>query len=120
MDNVNGVTNNHIWYTNSGTGRATGAGLDDTTVRTADTLNVGLYAENGTGMVWEFQVLARPATYVQVGGFVYENATFVADAAASVKVELFLPDSTIADDTQIMVKTDDSNDNNSVFSVQAY
>lgn len=120
FDNLDTTANRHYWYTNGGFGRATGAGLDDTTVRTAGTLNVGLCSETSDGQFWEFQVLARPSTYVQVGGFAYGNGDFASDVNATLTVELYLPGSLTPNSVQEMTITSDSANNDAVFSVQAY
>lgn len=102
--------NNHLWYTPDGINRSTGAGLVDTTVRTAGTLNLRLAPENvSPGDIWEFNVLARVSSIVSASGFITKNAAFAGDGAASVVVELFLPGSTVADYSQTMPNNTSTN-----------
>ncbi len=101
--NFNNVTNNHIWYTNYGIARSTGAGLSDTTIRTVGSLGLRLSAEDSTsGFTWEFSVLARAGRAVSVLGFLQKNAAFGADVA---RVDLYLPGSSTPDATQTMSST---------------
>ncbi len=116
FDTRNLTANNHTWYTDKGSFQSTGAGLDDTTVRTADTLNLRMAPEDtSTGLIWEYLVLAVPGRTVEISGFIYENAAFVADGDASVTVELFLPGSTTADATKTMTKTTDEMSNDAAY-----
>lgn len=97
---LSNTDNNHIWYTPFGTARSTGAGLVDTNVRTAGTLNVRIAPENSTdGFTWDFLILARAMSAVSVTGFIQKNAALGSDV---VTVSLFLPGSTTADATQTM------------------
>lgn len=106
FDTLNGTVNNHIWYTEYGSARSTGAGLSDTTVRTSGTLNVRMYPENSTtGFSWSYKILAIPGRAVSALGFIQRNAAFSSDDCI---VELFLPGSTVADATQTMGTTSGS------------
>jgi len=105
--------NKHRWYTNYGSGQSTGAGMTDTNVRTSGSMAVRLSPEEATtGLQWEFDILARANTGVSVFGFIQKNAAFSTD---DVVVDLYLPGSTTADDTQTM--PDDTSWN--VFSLSA-
>jgi hypothetical protein len=85
----------HRWYTNHGSVSSSGAGLADTTVRTASSLALALKPEdNVAGQTWEFLVAAVPASQCGVFGYGYRNATF---SSGVFKVEVFLPGSTVAD-----------------------
>jgi hypothetical protein len=85
------TTNRHRWYTNTGSARSTGAGLEDTTVKTAGSLNLVLLPENNTvGFAWEFNVLAPATSLTFINGYLQKNATFGSSIA---KVELWLPGS---------------------------
>lgn len=100
--------NRHRWYTINGQGLSTGAGLDDTTVKTAGSLAVRLAPETSTGFSLRFKILSRPDTAVSVLGFSRMNAAFAGDASASLIVNLFLPGSSIADATQTVSKVADT------------
>lgn len=103
FDTLNNTTNNHRWYTEYGSAQSTGAGLADTTVRTASTLNVRLAPEEATtGFKYEYKILAVPSKAVFALGFLERNAAFAADTCL---VELFLPGSTVADASQTMATT---------------
>lgn len=118
---LNDVTNEHRWYAPEGVGSSTGAGLPDTTVRTAGTLNQRFAAEDSIiGLQWEFLVLARPSTFVSIAGFIYDNAAFVADLAATATVDLYLPGSTSPDATQVMTNTTNANSSDAVFALAAF
>ena len=85
------TTNKHRWYTNTGSARSTGAGLEDTTVKTAGSINVVLLPENNTtGFAWEFNVLAPASSLSFINGYLQKNAAFGTSVA---KVELWLPGS---------------------------
>lgn len=97
FNKLNNTANRHVWYSEYGSAQSTGAGLPDTTVRTAGTLNVRIAPENSaTGFSWEYLVPAVPGNAVQSFLFLQKNAAFGTDTA---KVELFLPGSTVADAT---------------------
>lgn len=107
FDAINDTANNHRWYTPEGVNYATGAGLSDTTTVFTDHLSVRLSPENATtGCKWEFQVLARPGYYVSAQGLAKKNAAFGTD---DLIVDLYLPDSTVANATVTM--PDDTNSN---------
>jgi len=115
------TANNHLWYTPNGIVRSTGAGLSDTTVRSAGTLNARFASESlDIGTSFSYLVLAKAQSYVQASGFIYENADFVADPAASVTVEFYLPGSTYPDSSQLMTLTTDANSNNAVYALTGY
>jgi len=120
FDTFNEVTNNHIWYTPRGIGRSTGASLDDTTVRTAGTLNVRIEPEDATnGFIWKYDILARPGALVPATGFIYGNAAFVGSGDASAKVELSFNNFKTVVDSQTMTLTTDSASNDAAYSVSA-
>lgn len=94
---LNGTANNHVWYTNTGIARSSGAGLVDTTTKTAGNLAVRLAPEDLTiGFVWEFLIALKASSAAQIVGFAQKNAAF---GTAVCTVELFLPGSTTADAT---------------------
>jgi hypothetical protein len=99
----NGSANNHTWYTNTGIARSTGAGLVDTTNKTAGNLTVRIAPENLTdGFVWEFLVGIKASTAASIFGFAQKNVAF---GVSVVTVELFLPGSTVADATVTLDNT---------------
>lgn len=82
-------TSKHRWYTNHGSWWSAGAGLTDTTVRTASSLSlVSKPEDNSAGSSWTFKIPANPTSAVGVFGYLYRNATF---SSGTLKVELFLP-----------------------------
>lgn len=102
----NDVSFAHYWYTNTGSAQATGAGLADTQVRTAGTHNVRLNPEDvTTGFKYQEKVLAEVGKAIQVYGWLYMNAAFAGDAAASLTVNLYRPNSLTPDSTQTITKT---------------
>lgn len=103
VDSQNQTVNNHLWYTKYGIARSTGSGLADTTVRTSGSLGVRIApTDSTTGFSWSFQIPAKANSYVAALGFLQKNAAFGTD---ELKVELFLPGSTVADATQTMGNT---------------
>jgi len=89
FDKFNQTTNDHRWYTPFGIARSTGAGLADTNVRTAGTLNVRIAPESSSpGFTWDFKILAKANSALYVNGFIQKNAAFGTD---DVIVELYLP-----------------------------
>ena len=83
------TTNEHRWYTPQGQARSSGAGLTETTVRTAGSLGLAFLPESNTdGFSWTTKIPASPTTNVFINGYVQRNATF---SSGTVKVELFLP-----------------------------
>lgn len=89
FQNLNDNTSSHRWYTSMGSWWSSGAGLTDTTVRTASSLAIVGKPENNTqGLRWTFKIPASPASNVGISGYVYRNATF---SSGTLKVELFLP-----------------------------
>lgn len=100
---LNNTENNHIWYTNNGIARNSGAGLVDTTTKTVGNFALRLAAENATsGFVWEFLIGINANSAASVFGFIQKNAAFGTDLCT---VELFLPGSTVADASQTMGNT---------------
>lgn len=100
FNKYNQTDNSHRWYTKYGQGMSTGAGLSDTTVRTASSLGLRIAPEDATtGFTYTFKVLAKANSVVSVSGFIKKNAAFSTD---DVIVELYLPTSTTADATYTM------------------
>lgn len=99
-------TSKHRWYTNKGSWWSSGAGLTDTTVRTASSLALVSKPENNsTGSSWTFKIPANPTSAVGIFGYVYRNATF---SSGTLKVELFLPGTLLTatpDDTYTFATT---------------
>lgn len=92
--------NRHIWFGKYGTGRSTGALLPDTTVYTPGSLGARFDPINSSiGFTWEFKILARAGRQVYVTGVVQKNAAMAAD---DVQVDLYLPESTTADDSDLL------------------
>lgn len=82
-------TSKHRWYTNKGSWWSAGAGLTDTTVRTASSLSLVSKPENNsTGSSWIFKIPANPTSQVGIFGYLYRNATF---SSGALTAELFLP-----------------------------
>jgi len=97
FQDMDGNTTKHRWYNNHGAGWSAGAGLTDTTVRTASSLSLVVKPEdNSAGFYWETTVPQNPTSQVGIFGYVYRNATF---SSGTCKVELFLDGSTVADAT---------------------
>lgn len=126
FENLNGTTYNNIAYTENGKLNATGAGLTDTTVRSGTTgeHSVRLDSETTTGRSTTFDVVATPNEAVLVTGYIWENAAFVADGAASVIAELYLPGLIVGTDTPsatvTMTKTTSSSSVNAAFTLAAF
>lgn len=100
---LNLTTNNHVWYTSKGIARSSGAGLVDTTNKTAGNLTVRLAPEDATsGFVWEFLVGIKASTAASIFGFAQKNVAFGTDVCT---VELFLPGSTVSDATATLDNT---------------
>lgn len=90
--------NNHRWYTVYGSAQSTGAALSDTNVRTPGSLALRMTPEDGSsGFFWQFYIPAKALSIVNFYGWFQLNSTFTGDAAASARVELWLPNSTVAD-----------------------
>lgn len=97
--------NNHAWYTEKGIARSTGAGLVDTTVRTAGSLGLRIAPEEAVdGFTWEFNIPAKANSIINFFGWFKLNAAFTGDAGASATVELWLPTSSSADATATLSK----------------
>lgn len=100
---LNLTANNHIWYTNTGIARSSGAGLVDTTTKTAGNFAARIAPENaGVGFVWEFLVGIKANSAASVFGFAQKNAAFGSSVCT---IELFLPGSTAADATATLDNT---------------
>lgn len=92
---LNQTINNHTWYTPYGSARSTGAGLVDTTVRTAGSLGARFAPEEGTtGFTWSFLIPSKANSITNFFGWFLLNAAFTGDASASARVELWLPGAT--------------------------
>lgn len=106
FQNMDANTSKHRWYTNTGWFSSAGAGLADTTVRTATSLALAIKPQNNTlGAELFFKVPANAMTQVTISGYLYRNATF---SSGTLKVDLFLPGTLLTDtpdDTQIMPTT---------------
>lgn len=93
----NQTANKHFYYNQYGIIQSTGSGLTDTTVRTSGSLGVRMAPNNASNnLMWQFNILAKASSIVNFMGFFQKNAAFGTDVA---KVELWLPGSTVADDT---------------------
>ena len=100
---LQGTTNNHVWYTPFGIARSTGAGLTDTTVRTAGSLGIRLAPEDATdGFTWQFYIPAKANSIVNFSGYALKNSTFGSSVA---RIELWLPGATAASATQTLNNT---------------
>lgn len=101
FSNINGTDQRNMWVTNRGVGYATGFGLPDTNTMVAGSYAAKLMAEDETdGMSWSFKVLAMAGENVTVNGFLER------DAACTATVDLYLPGSTIPDDSYTMPGAD--------------
>lgn len=117
FNKFNQTTNDHRWYTPYGIARSTGAGLADTNVRTAGTLNLRIAPENATtGFYWDFKIVARANSAVSIFGFIQKNAAFSTD---DVVVDLYLPGLTPGTDTPSATYTMPDNTSYNVFSLAA-
>ncbi len=113
----NQTENDHRWYTAFGSAQSTGAGLSDTTVRTAGSLGVRIAPEDSTtGFTWDFKILARATSAVSITGFIKKNSTFGTD---DVIVELYLPGLTPGVDTPSATQTMGDDTNWNVFNLAA-
>ena len=126
FENMNGTAYNNVAYTENGKLNATGAGLTDTTVRsgTSGEHSVRLDSETTTGRSTTFDVVATPNETVLVTGYIWENASFVADGSASVVAELYLPGLIVGVDTpsatKTMTKTTVSSSTDAAFTLSAF
>jgi hypothetical protein len=101
--NLSDTANNHVWYTNTGIARSSGASLVDTTTKTAGNLAVRIAPEDLTiGFIWEFLIGIKANSAAQIVGFAQKNAAFGSSVCT---VELFLPGSTVADATATLDNT---------------
>lgn len=96
-----GATDNkHFMYEPGGIKQSTGAGLDDTEVYDAGSLAMRMAPNNATdGVTHEFKVLCKVGKSVGMYGRIMKNATMATD---EVRVELWLPQSTSADEVAYM------------------
>ena len=105
MHRKDATANKHFMYSPEGTIQSTGAGLDDSTVRTAGSLGVRMSSTNlAAGLQWEFKILAKSSTNVYCAGFSKKSAGLVGKV---VNVKLFLPGSIAPDATTVL--TDNEN-----------
>lgn len=89
--------NKHRWYTNRGEAQSTGAGLEDTTIRTPGSLGVRLAPEDASdGFTWSFLVPAKAMSIVPFVGWFQKNAAFGSSTAT---ISMYLPGSTTPDAT---------------------
>lgn len=117
MQSVNGTQNDHRVYSSTGIRRSTGAGLADTTVRKADTLNMRFASESSSGEVFEYLIPSVVGQQVIANGYIYCNSAFAGDSSASILVELFLPGSTTADNSVTMTKTTDPDSTDAIYNI---
>ena len=97
---LNSAAQRYEAYFATGSWQSTGAGLSDTTVRTASSLAIRLSPEDAVnGIIYEFYVLARAGKAVNVLGYLKKNATFGTDV---LRVDFYLPGSITPDATQTM------------------
>jgi hypothetical protein len=117
INKYNQTANDHRWYTPYGMARSTGAGLADTTVRTAGSLGLRIAPESSsTGFSWDFKVLARASSAVSIIGFIQKNAAFSTD---DVTVDLYLPGLVPGTDTPSATVTMPDDTNWNVFNLAA-
>ena len=111
----NATDNKHYVYTPGGIIQSTGASLADTNVHTAGSLALRLTPNNvSNGIYWEYKVPCFVGYSAEANGFIQKNAAMASDET---RVELWMPQSTSADQVEYMPS--DSNWN--VFSLgQAY
>lgn len=89
FQNYNNGTTSFKWYTNYGSGWSSGAGLTDTTVRTAGSLALALKPENNSaGFTWSTLIPASGNTNVFVSGYMQRNTNF---SSGALTVSLYLP-----------------------------
>jgi len=89
FQNMDGNTSKHRWYTNRGSAWSSGAGLTDTTVRTASSLALAIKAEEATnGFLTYLKIPANPTSQAGISGYMYRNATF---SSGDLIIDLFLP-----------------------------
>lgn len=92
---LNQIAHNHAWYDVGGYAEATGAGLSDTTVRTAGGYNVKMNPQNATrGFQWIRKVKAVTNQIPFLKSYVRKNTTLT---SAPVTVGLYLPGTELTD-----------------------
>ena len=95
IQDMDGNTSKHRWYTNYGSFWSSGAGLTETTTRTVGSLSLAIKPENSsTGASLTFKVPANPTSNVQIYGYIYRNSTF---SSGDIVCELFLPGTLLTD-----------------------
>lgn len=100
----NQTENYHFWYTPYGKLSATGTGLPDTTVRTANSLGLNGQATSiAAPLTYQFKVFSKANYAVSALGFIQRDATF--NTTGTITVDLYLPGSISADDTYTMPTT---------------
>lgn len=89
LQNMDGNTSKHRWYTNRGSAWSSGTGLTDTTVRTASSLALAIKPEEATnGFLTYLKIPSNPASQAGISGYMYRNATF---SSGDLIIDLFLP-----------------------------
>ena len=119
FQDMDGNTSKHRWYTNRGSYWSAGAGLTNTTVRTAGSLSLAIKPEDATAGTNDLilKVPANPTSQVVFYGYLYRNATF---SSGDLTVELFLPGTllTAAPDATVTLPT--TTDSWLPFTISAY
>lgn len=101
----NNTDYNHAWYTKYGYATSTGTGLTDTTVRTPNSYGVALHPEDATtGFTWSFQIPANAGKVVNFFGWFRKNALL---GSSTARIELWLPNSSVADATYTLTNSTD-------------
>lgn len=96
FQDIDGNQSKHGWETPNAIFDSSGAGLTDTTVRTAGSLALAIKPRNATiGGQMTFKIPAAPTSAVAVFGYIYRNSTF---SSGDITVDLFLP-GTLTTDT---------------------
>lgn len=110
------TNNRHRWYQPNGTAISTYAGSpDDTTVRTAGSINLRIAPENNVdGFVWTFKVVSTVNQQTFLNGFMQKNATF---GTSTAKVELWLPDTSLSSPPDASFTADNTTGTWNTFSV---
>ncbi len=95
FQDMDGDTSKHTWATPYAEFYSSGAGLTNTTTRTAGSLALAIQPRNATtGGQLLFKVPAAPTSSVSVFGYLYRNATF---SSGDLTVDLFLPGTLLTD-----------------------
>lgn len=123
LKDINSTAYNNWVFEPNGSGRFAGPGLADTTAPTLGTYTVRKDPVNTAGVRFRYRQLATPGAKFITFGRIWENAAYVADASASVVVELYLPGLVEAVDTPsatvTMTKTTDKTNTNANFLLSA-